>query len=107
MVRGSIISPSVSGVKSGIVSTNNRVSWTSYWNARFPSLLTATVISDTRIDLAWTNNGTADYAGVSIERGTDGINYAEIVTVAAGESSYSNTGLTAGTLYYYRIRFYK
>jgi uncharacterized repeat protein (TIGR02543 family) len=71
-----------------------------------PSLLTLTVISDTQIDLAWTN-GSTNEDGISIERSTDGITYAEITTVATGVSTYSNTGLTADTLYYYKVRAFK
>lgn len=83
-------------------------SWSSYWAARYPSDLTATVISDTQIDLAWTNNGTADYTGISIERSDDGITYAEIDTVALGVAVYSDTtGLAIDQIYYYRVRYYK
>jgi hypothetical protein len=96
----------VAGAGAGSI-FGNRFNWSSYWLTRFPDTLTATVISDTRIDLAWTNNGIVNYTGVSIERSTDGVTYSEITTVAAGSSSYSNTGLTAGTLYYYRVRYYK
>lgn len=81
--------------------------WSSYWATRFPSNLTAAVISDTQIDLGWTNNGTEDYDGVSIERGTDGVTYAEIDTTTTGDTSYSDTTCVAYTLYYYRIRYYK
>jgi len=93
------------------IGTNMRIqsafNWLTYWVTRYPSLLTATAISDVRIDLAWTNNGDVDYDGVSIERSLDGITYAEIITIAAGSVAYSNIGLTADTLYYYRIRYYR
>ena len=82
-------------------------SLSTYWASRYPSLLTAITVSDTRIDLSWTNNGTVDYTGISIERSTDGINYAEIDTTSSGDASYSDTTCNAGTLYYYRIRYYK
>lgn len=85
----------------------NMFDWTLYWSTRYPTLLVATAISDTEIDLAWTNNGTIDYDGVSIERSTDGVTYAEIDTAVAGATTYSDIGLTANTLYYYRIRYYK
>jgi hypothetical protein len=81
--------------------------WTAYWATRYPSGLALTVDSDTQITLNWTNNGTVDYDGVSIERSLDGVTYVEITTVAAGLTTYINTGLTASTLYYYRIRYYK
>ena len=95
-------------VRSMVNPVNERLgSSSSYWLTRYPSLLTATVISSTRIDLSWTNNGVADYTGVSIERSTDGVTYAEIDTAAAGATTYSDTTCVAGTLYYYRVRYYK
>lgn len=81
-------------------------SWDNYWATRFPSELAATVISDSQINLSWTNNGIADYDGVGIERSTDAINYSGINNVTLGVSSYSDTELTAGTIYYYHIRAY-
>ncbi|HUX56271.1 MAG TPA: hypothetical protein VMV77_04810 [Bacteroidales bacterium] len=70
-----------------------------------PSLLSAIVVLDTRIDLAWTN-GSTNEDGISIERSTDGITYAEIDTVASGVAVYSDTTCVANTLYYYRVRAY-
>jgi hypothetical protein len=76
------------------------------WAALAPTSLVATVISDTEIDLSWTNNDTTGN-GVSVERGTNGITFAEITTVALGVASYNNTGLTGNTTYYYRVRAFK
>lgn len=95
------------GIGIGPIMGNRGGSWSQYWAARFPSNLIATVISDTQIDLSWTNNGTVDYDGVSIERSTDGVSYAEIDTVAAGQTTFSDTTCNEATLYYYRIRYYK
>jgi len=80
--------------------------WAAYWAARYPSALSLTVISSTQINLVWTNNGAVDYEGVSIERSTDGITYAEIDTIVPG-AAYSDTTCAANTLYYYRIRYYR
>jgi hypothetical protein len=71
-----------------------------------PSGLTLTVLSDTSIKLDWTA-GSTNQDGHSIERSTDGVTYAEIATVLGATVTYSNTGLTAATLYYYRVRAYK
>ena len=71
-----------------------------------PSGLTLTVLSDTSIKLDWTA-GSTNQDGHSIERSTDGVTYAEITTVLGATVTYSNTGLTAATLYYYRVRAYK
>lgn len=103
----SIVRSVVRSVCKPLWGSSGGINWDAYWATRYPSALTATTISDTRIDLAWTNNGTEDYDGVSIERSLDNVTFAEIITVAAGSTSYSNTGLTASTLYYYRIRYYK
>lgn len=85
---------------------NNSQSWSSYWATRFPSALTATVVSASQIDLAWTNNGTG-WDNVRIERSTDGITFAEVTSVVSSSVSYSNTGLTSSKNYYYRIRYLK
>lgn len=64
-----------------------------------PASLTLTVLSDTSIKLDWIST-----YNVAVERGTDGINYVEIIVVAGGTNTYTDTGLTAGTHYYYRVR---
>src|SRR5439155_203397 len=70
-----------------------------------PSNLTATAVSSTQINLAWTDNST-DENGFKIERSTDGITFSQIATVAANVTAYSNTGRSAPTTYYYRVRAY-
>jgi titin len=68
-----------------------------------PSNLTATPVSPTRIDLAWTDNSPSD-TGFKIERETAGV-WTQIATVGTGVTTYvNNTGLTAGTAYKYRVR---
>jgi predicted GH43/DUF377 family glycosyl hydrolase len=66
-----------------------------------PTALSATVISDTAIDL----NCTATEA-LSYEISTNGTDYTEVGTVAKGTTILHVTGLTAGTLYYFRVRAY-
>ena len=69
-----------------------------------PSGLTASASSSTQIDLAWVDNATNE-TGFKIERKTgSGGTYSQIATVGAGVVGYSNTGLTPGTSYYYRVR---
>jgi len=71
-----------------------------------PSDLSATTASSSEIDLSWTDNSSNE-SGFKIERKTEsGGAYAEIDTVGAGVISYSSTGLTASTAYYYRVRAY-
>ncbi|HKK17270.1 MAG TPA: fibronectin type III domain-containing protein, partial [Opitutales bacterium] len=67
-----------------------------------PSGATATALSATAIDLAWTDNSDNE-DGFRIERRPAGGSYADLVTLAANTTTYSDTGLTDGTLYEYRI----
>lgn len=70
-----------------------------------PSGLTAAAVSGSQINLAWTDNSSNE-TGFRVERSTNGATFAQIATVGAGVRTYSNTGLSAGTLYYYRVRAY-
>jgi subtilisin family serine protease len=70
-----------------------------------PSGLTATAVSASRIDLAWTDNATSEL-GFRIERATGGGAFTEIATVGPNVTGYSNTGLTASTTFDYRVRAY-
>jgi hypothetical protein len=69
-----------------------------------PSGLTATAISNTRIDLAWTDNSNnEDGFKIEIKSGPSGT-YTEIATISANATSYSSTGLEASSQYFYRVR---
>jgi hypothetical protein len=72
-----------------------------------PTSLTATATSYSQINLAWADNAT-DETGFYIERctGVDCSDFAQIATVGANVTSYSNTGLVASTSYSYRVRAY-
>lgn len=102
-VSGSITQKEVSGS----ISESAAFNWSAYWASRYPSDLVSTVDSDTQITLNWTNNGDTDYDGVSIERSTDGITYAEIDTGSVGDTSYIDDTCVADTTYYYRVRYYR
>ncbi len=81
-------------------------SWTRYWNTRYPSALTLTTLSDTSIKLDWTNNGTADFDDIRIERAIGNGAYSELQTVAKDAATYTDT-VTYGNYYSYRIRYRK
>lgn len=67
------------------------------------SALEATVVSDTEIDLAWSDNST-DETGFSVERSLDGeTGWTEVGTPAANAEAFSDTSLTAETEYFYRV----
>jgi hypothetical protein len=71
-----------------------------------PSGLAATAVSSSQINLSWTDNSNNE-TGFRIERKTgSGGTYSQIATVGAGVTSYNNTGLSAGTTYFYRVRAY-
>ena len=67
-----------------------------------PSALSATVASSTGVNLTWTNNSTKQ-TGFHLERKT-GSTGAWTVISDTTSLSYSDTGLTPGTIYYYRVR---
>lgn len=68
-----------------------------------PTELAATAVSAAQINLAWQDNASAETL-FRIERSVDGATYAAVATVAANVTSYANTGLAAGTRYFYRVR---
>jgi fibronectin type 3 domain-containing protein len=70
-----------------------------------PSALTATAVSTSQINLAWSDNATNEQ-GFKIERSDNGVNFSQIATVEANVTTYSNMGLQANRRYYYRVRAY-
>ena len=71
-----------------------------------PSSLTATAASSSQINLAWADNSTIE-TGFKIERATSSAGtYTQIATVGASVKTYSNTGLSPATTYYFRVRAY-
>ncbi|HJX68779.1 MAG TPA: fibronectin type III domain-containing protein [Dehalococcoidia bacterium] len=70
-----------------------------------PSDLIASPVSSSQIDLTWQDNS-GDETGFKIDRRTSSGSYSEIATVDAGVTSYSNSGLSTGATYYYRVRAY-
>ena len=67
-----------------------------------PSILTATAVSASQIDLTWSDNS-ADDTEFHVERSPDGsTDWTEISTVAG--ATHSDTGLSCGTAQHYRVR---
>jgi titin len=72
-----------------------------------PSNLSALAISTTQVNLTWQDNS-SDESEFHIERSPNGsTGWAEIATVGANVTSYSNTGLSCSTSYYYRVRAHR
>ncbi|MFA5118279.1 MAG: fibronectin type III domain-containing protein [Candidatus Omnitrophota bacterium] len=71
-----------------------------------PSGLTASVVSVSAINLAWTDNSGIE-EGFKLERkeGSSGT-YSQIADLGQNVTSYSDTGLSSSTTYYYRVRAY-
>jgi len=91
---------------SGLVATGGRVNANNIFPAT-PTVLSATAFSGTRIDLAWTDNSSNE-DGFRIERKTGaGGTWSQIDTASANTTTYSNTGLSELTNYYYRVCAYK
>lgn len=70
-----------------------------------PSSLNAVTVSQTQINLTWTDNSTNE-DGFKIEQSLNSQfgPWTQIATTTADVVSYSDTGLTADQTYYYRVR---
>jgi hypothetical protein len=72
-----------------------------------PTGLTAAVISNSQINLSWTDASNNE-TGFKIERctGQTCTNYAQIATTTVNSATFNNTGLAANTYYRYRVLAY-
>jgi len=69
-----------------------------------PSSLSATATSTSAIALQWTDNASNE-TNCSVERATSsGGPFTQIATLGANVTSYSSTGLTEGTQYWFRVQ---
>ena len=69
-----------------------------------PSGLTASAVSASQINLAWTDNSSNEGNFIVSRSTVPGGPYSDIATLAANATSYNNTGLAASTTYYYVVR---
>src|SRR5205823_1853965 len=68
-----------------------------------PTNLIATAISSSQITLNWQDN--SDNEGrFEIFRSTDGVAFGFLAQVGANVTNFTNSGLTAGVTYFYRVR---
>jgi fibronectin type 3 domain-containing protein len=70
-----------------------------------PTGLVASTVSGTQVNIAWADNATNE-SGYKIERSTDGMTFYPLAGTGVNGTRYSNTGLTAGKKYYYRVFAY-
>ena len=89
----------------GISDFSNTASATTFPLPAAPSNLTATAISRSRIDLVWIDNSNNE-DGFKLYRSTNNVNFTFYATVGANVTTRSNTGLSSGTTYYYRVFAY-
>ena len=71
-----------------------------------PSNLRVASVSPTQLRLTWSDNS-GDESDFHIERSPNNSNWNQIDTVGAGVTSYTDSGLTTGTTYYYRVRAHR
>jgi len=84
---------------------SNSVSFTTAFPPAAPGNLTANAVSDSQINIYWTDNS-ADESGFKIERRPAGGAWVQIATVGANSGMFASTGLNGATTYYYRVRSY-
>lgn len=70
-----------------------------------PAALTASSASPSAISLTWID-GSSNEDGFSLERSTDNVNFTAVRSAGANVTSVTDSGLTASTTYYYRVRAY-
>ena len=68
----------------------------------FPTGLSATPVSSSQVNLAWTD-ASSNETGFSIQRKTGSGAWAQIGTTGAGVTSFASTGLSGNTAYSYRV----
>jgi len=83
---------------------NNRIRQMSPPIPIAPSGLSATAASTTQINLGWADNS-SDETGFKVEQSAAATGpWTSVITTTAGATSYSHTGLTCNTTYYYQVR---
>ena len=68
-----------------------------------PSAMSATAVSASQIDLAWTD-GTGNETGFELDRSPDGSAWTQLTVLGPDSTSFEDSGLDAETSYYYRVR---
>jgi subtilisin family serine protease len=70
-----------------------------------PALLAASPVSSTEIDLAWRDNNLTNATGYEVDRSPDDLTgWVTLNTTASGAVAYSDSTVSEGATYYYRVR---
>lgn len=69
-----------------------------------PTTITAARASISSIKVTW--SAVSGASGYKVYRSTDGVTYSCIKTLSSSYRSYTNTGLTSGKVYYYKVAAY-
>src|SRR5215468_9817600 len=71
-----------------------------------PTSLAATAVSSSQVNLTWVDNSSNE-TGFIVQSGPSSTGpWTQIASLGASSTSYANTGLSAGTTYYYRVYAY-
>jgi|GEM_PF-1642433 len=68
-----------------------------------PSNLVVSSVDQNSIQVSWQDNSSAE-TGYEVQRRVSGGSFSSVQTVAANATSFTDTGLDADTVYYYRVR---
>jgi hypothetical protein len=75
------------------------------WQATLtPPIFNAWAESSTKAGLSWEDN-IVDEDRWDVQRSTDGVNWGTPTTLPGDSNDYEDTGLTAGSTYWYRVRY--
>jgi hypothetical protein len=91
-------------------SNNNNEGNSSYFNETnvtihaAPSDLSAAAVSDSRINLSWSDNSSYESGYEIWRRVGEDVNHSRVATVDADMTSYMDTHLSSSTSYYYLVR---
>jgi hypothetical protein len=95
------------GAYSGYSNVASATTFTGPSTCQPPSNLQALAVSVTQVNLTWINN-CPNVSNFRVERSPNGnTGWTERAIVGANVPNYSDTGLTSGTVYYYRVRAYR
>jgi hypothetical protein len=94
------VTPAVDSPGSNIASATTSAAASPRPNA--PTNLTATTISSSQIRLTWQDKSTNE-TSFWVARSTDGVRFTGRATLGANVTTFTDTGLTASTTYYYYV----